>query len=137
MMQRLEYSLARYSGVTCLCSGRQHATKEDARRVAQDVNRERQESGLPPFTHLLTLRAERFDRRALVDVLSTLPKREPTAVMLIDGKGLSYAQAAETMQVPIKTFTTYVANARASLLLSYDSMEVAVPPEQVLNVDPL
>lgn len=55
------------------------------------------------------------ERRDIVDALSKLPKNHLLAIMLVDGKGMSYAEAAAASGFTTTTIATYVMHARATL----------------------
>lgn len=55
------------------------------------------------------------EQRDIVDALSTLPESHLLAIMLVDGQGMSYAEAAEASGYTPATIATYVMHARAAL----------------------
>jgi DNA-directed RNA polymerase specialized sigma24 family protein len=66
-----------------------------------------------------------------------LPKHEIMALKLIDGESLTYEEAAQRTGVPVETLATYVANARASLVIAYESIEIKLREDAILYVDAL
>jgi RNA polymerase sigma-70 factor (ECF subfamily) len=60
--------------------------------------------------------AER-ERQVLLDALADLPENYRIAIMLVDGKGMSYDEAAAASGFTKATIATYVMRARAALRL--------------------
>lgn len=56
-------------------------------------------------------------QRDLLDACATLPKNHLLAVMLVEGEGMSYEQAAEASGFTKNTIATYLMHARAKLQL--------------------
>jgi RNA polymerase sigma-70 factor (ECF subfamily) len=62
--------------------------------------------------------AEQLDlQRDLLDACATLPKNHLLAIMLVEGQGLSYEQAAQVSGFTRTTIATYLMHARARLKL--------------------
>lgn len=59
--------------------------------------------------------------------ISDLPASQRDAVMLIGAAGLSYEEAAETLQVPVGTVKSRVSRARLALEEALDGVPAAVP----------
>jgi DNA-directed RNA polymerase specialized sigma24 family protein len=55
------------------------------------------------------------EERDIVDALSLLPESHLLAIMLVDGQGMSYAEAAQASGYTPATIATYVMHARAAL----------------------
>ncbi len=57
------------------------------------------------------------ERQTLLDALADLPENYLIALMLVDGKGMSYEEAAAASGFTKTTIATYVMRARAALRL--------------------
>jgi RNA polymerase sigma-70 factor (ECF subfamily) len=55
------------------------------------------------------------DQQEIVEALSKLPENHVIAIMLVDGQGMSYEEAAKASGFTKNTIATYVMHARASL----------------------
>jgi len=58
----------------------------------------------------------RLDAQKLLEAIAVLPKNQRLALSLVAIESLSYAQAAEVMEVPIGTVMSRVSRARSNLL---------------------
>jgi RNA polymerase sigma-70 factor (ECF subfamily) len=57
----------------------------------------------------------RLEARAVQRVVSTLPEEQRVAVALVLVEGLSYREAADTLEIPIGTLTSRLARGRAAI----------------------
>ncbi len=56
----------------------------------------------------------------VIAALETLPQNHLTTLMLVDGEGMSYAEAARASGFAVNTIRAYLAQARAALKLALD-----------------
>ncbi|UEP32633.1 MULTISPECIES: RNA polymerase sigma factor [unclassified Burkholderia] len=58
--------------------------------------------------------------RQIIDAVERLPESQRTALLLVSVDGLSYQQAADTLDIPIGTIMSRISRARKAIRLVFD-----------------